>query len=50
MDKPMIYYLKELIPDDAACEKTRAALGLDGIYSLVSTDDWQIPDIPAKSV
>lgn len=39
MDKPMIYYLKELIPDDAACEKTRAALGLDGIYSLVSTDD-----------
>lgn len=23
MDKPMIYYLKELIPDDAACEKTR---------------------------
>lgn len=26
MDKPMIYYLKELIPDDAACEKTRAAL------------------------
>ena len=39
MDKPMIYYLKELIPDDAACEKTRVALGLDGIYSLVSTDD-----------
>ena len=39
MDKPMLYFLKELIPDDTACETTRVQLGLEGIYSLVSTDD-----------
>lgn len=39
LDLPMVYYLKNLIPDDTECEAVRARLGLDGIYSLVSTDD-----------
>ena len=39
MDQPMLYYLKDLIPDDAECEQVRSKLGLDGIYSLVSTGE-----------
>ncbi len=38
-DLPMVYYLKELIPDAAECEAVRKSLGLDGVYSLVETDD-----------
>lgn len=36
---PMVYYLKNLIPEDAACEAVRKKLGLESIYSLVSTQD-----------
>lgn len=43
-DLPMLYYLRDLIPDDAEAEAARAALkekglSMNGIYSLVSTDD-----------
>lgn len=38
-DKPMIYYLKNLIPNDEECEEVRSHLNLDSIYSLVSTDE-----------
>ena len=39
MDLPMVYYLKNLIADEEKCEEIRENLGLNGIYSLVSTDD-----------
>ena len=39
MDLPMVYYLKNLIVDEEKCEEIRENLGLNGIYSLVSTDD-----------
>lgn len=39
MDLPMLYYLNDIITDKAACERVRSKLNLDGIYSLVSTDD-----------
>lgn len=39
LDLPMVYYLKNLVGDDAACEKIRAKLGLDSIYSLVTTEE-----------
>lgn len=44
LDLPMVYYLRNLIPDDALAEQARrqlndAGAGLNGIYSLVSTDD-----------
>lgn len=39
MDLPMVYYLKDLIEDEEKCEEIRENLGLNGIYSLVSTDD-----------
>ena len=35
----MLYYLNDIITDKAACERVRSKLNLDGIYSLVSTDD-----------
>ena len=43
-DLPMLYYLRNLIPDDTLAEQARqqlnaAGMALDGIYSLVSTDD-----------
>lgn len=39
LELPMLYELKNLVVDDAACETVRKKLGLSGIYSLVSTDD-----------
>ncbi len=43
-DLPMLYYLRNLIGDDALAEQARqqlnaAGMALDGIYSLVCTDD-----------
>ena len=38
-DYPMLYYLKELIPDPAKAVQVQKKLGLDGVYSLVSTDE-----------
>jgi len=39
LDYPMVYYLKNLVPNETECEAIRSRLGLNGIYSLVSTDD-----------
>ena len=38
-DYPMVYYLKDLVPDDKDAEEIRKDLKLDGVYSLVSTDE-----------
>lgn len=39
LDLPMVYYLKNLVGDDDLCEEIRVKLGLDSIYSLVTTDE-----------
>lgn len=48
LDLPMVYYLKNLIGEDEACEAVRKKLGLDGIYSLVSTDDLESTGYTSK--
>lgn len=45
-DLPMLYYLRNLIGDDTLAEQARkqlnaAGMALDGIYSLVSTEDLE---------
>lgn len=39
LDYPMVYYLKNLVPDEKECEAIRSKLGLSSIYGLVSTDE-----------
>lgn len=38
-DRPILYYLYDLIPDAALAEQVRAERNLPGVYSLVEPDD-----------
>ncbi len=52
-DLPMLYYLRNLIPNDQEAETVRAQLAekglpMNGIYSLVSTDDLESFDYKSQ--